>query len=157
VLRPVFYKYSPTRWNTPAGICYNSLYGEPYYMNDPRLRRFMAVSKALADENRVRIIALLRGRCLCVCQIIAVLGLAPSTVSKHLSILRAAGLLDIEKRGRWIYCRLAGTEAPGPAREALAWLKASLKGAGPLADDRRSLAQVLKIRPQTLCRRITGC
>jgi len=126
-------------------------------MSDLRLRRFMAASKALADENRVRILALLRGRSLCVCQIIAVLGLAPSTVSKHLSILRAAGLLDIEKRGRWVYCRPAGFKAPRPARAALGWLKDSLRGAERLAEDRRSLAQVLKVRPQTLCRRIAGC
>ena len=57
-------------------------------MTDPALPKFMAAAKALSDENRVRRLALLRGRSLCVRQIIAVLGLAPSTVSKHLSILR---------------------------------------------------------------------
>jgi DNA-binding transcriptional ArsR family regulator len=117
----------------------------------------MSVSKALSDESRVRILALLPGRCLCVCQIIAVLGLAPSTVSKHLSILRQAGLIDVEKRGRWIYCRLTGAEAPGSAREALGWLKTALQGPGRLADDRRSLAKILKMKPETLCRKITRC
>jgi DNA-binding transcriptional ArsR family regulator len=117
----------------------------------------MAVSKALADENRVRILALLRGRTLCVCQIIAVLGLAPSTVSKHLSILRQGGLLKIEKRGRWIHCRLASDGAPAVAKQALSWLQSSLKYAKHIQDDRRSLAKVLKIDPARLCRRITGC
>jgi DNA-binding transcriptional ArsR family regulator len=126
-------------------------------MNDHALAKFMAVSKALADENRVRILALLRGRTLCVCQIIAVLGLAPSTVSKHLAILRQGGLLKIEKRGRWIHCRLASDGAPAVAKQALSWLQISLKYAKHIKDDRRSLAKVLKIDPARLCRRITGC
>jgi ArsR family transcriptional regulator len=126
-------------------------------MNDHALRQFMAISKALADENRVRILALLQGRTLCVCQIIAVLGLAPSTVSKHLSILRQGGLLEIEKRGRWIYCRLAGTGAPAAVKQALSWLQGSLKRAKHIEDDHRSLAKVLKVDPAQLCRRITGC
>ena len=67
---------------------------------------FMTVIKALADGNRVRILSVLAGRELCVCQIIEMLGLAPSTVSKHLSILRQARLVDDRKEGRWMYyCR----------------------------------------------------
>lgn len=46
--------------------------------------------KALADENRLRILCALREGELCVCEVIALLELAPSTVSKHLSVLRAA-------------------------------------------------------------------
>jgi DNA-binding transcriptional ArsR family regulator len=126
-------------------------------MIDYSLPKFMAVSKALADENRVRILALLQDRTLCVCQIIAVLGLAPSTVSKHLSILRSGGLLEIEKRGRWIHCRLAGEGAPAVAKQALSWLQGALKQAKHIENDRRSLAKVLKIDPERLCRRITGC
>ena len=54
------------------------------------MREFMAVLKALADENRVRAVAALRGRELCVCQIVELLGLANSTVSKHMAILKQA-------------------------------------------------------------------
>ena len=67
---------------------------------------FMNITKALADENRVRILAALKNRELCVCQIIDLLQLAPSTVSKHLSILRQARLLAVRKTGRWAYYRL---------------------------------------------------
>ena len=126
-------------------------------MTDPVLPKFMAASKALADVNRVRILALLQGRSLCVCQIIAVLGLAPSTVSKHLSILRQGGLLEIEKRGRWIHCRLADSGAPPVAKQALGWLRTSLKRDKRLEDDGRSLAKVLKVDPARLCRRTMGC
>jgi DNA-binding transcriptional ArsR family regulator len=126
-------------------------------MTEHVLPRFMAVSKALADENRIRILALLQGRSLCVCQIVAVLGLAPSTVSKHLSILRQGGLLEIEKRGRWIHCRLAGDGSPAAVKRALSWLHGSLKHSKRIEDDRRSLAKVLKVDLVRLCRRMTGC
>ena len=126
-------------------------------MDERHLPRFMAISKALADENRVRILALLQGRSLCVCQIIAVLGLAPSTVSKHLSVLRQGGLLDIEKRGRWIHCRLAGDESPAVVKQALSWLQEALKQAKHIGDDRRNLAKVLKVDPVRLCRRMARC
>ena len=53
------------------------------------MRDVVTIAKALSDEHRVRNLAILEGRELCVCQVIELLGLAPSTVSKHLSILKA--------------------------------------------------------------------
>ena len=57
------------------------------------MREFMAITKALSDPNRVRILLALRRGELCVCQITELFGFAPSTVSKHLSILHHAGLI----------------------------------------------------------------
>lgn len=65
-----------------------------------------AITKALADETRLRIIMMVRDRKPCVCQVVEVLALAPSTVSKHLSLLKAAGLIESFKLGRWIYYHL---------------------------------------------------
>ncbi len=65
------------------------------------MRDVVTIAKALSNENRVRILAILEGRELCVCQVIELLGLAPSTVSKHLSILKQARLIDGRKQGRW--------------------------------------------------------
>lgn len=58
--------------------------------------------KALSDTNRVRILKLLQWKSLCACEITAVLELANSTVSKHLSILKEAGFIREEKDGRWV-------------------------------------------------------
>ena len=63
---------------------------------------FMNMTKALSDQNRIRVLMALRKRELCVCQIIELLGLAPSTVSKHMSILRHARLVESRKEGIWI-------------------------------------------------------
>ena len=67
----------------------------------------LRVFGALSDENRLRMLLALRHGELCVCQLIELMGLSPSTVSKHLSILRDAGLLDSRKEGRWVYYRMA--------------------------------------------------
>jgi ArsR family transcriptional regulator len=66
------------------------------------LRETAGIFKALSDPNRLRILKMLQVKDLCVCEITAVLGLAPSTVSKHLSVLRDAGLIDEEKDGKWV-------------------------------------------------------
>jgi len=58
--------------------------------------------KALSDTSRIRIIKMLEIRPLCVCEITAVLGLATSTVSKHLSILKNAGFIFDQKENRWV-------------------------------------------------------
>ena len=81
----------------------------------------MAITKALADEQRVRVLLALERGELCVCQIVELMGLATSTISKHMSILKQARLVDSRKQGRWIYYRRADDgRAPGdPARHRL--------------------------------------
>ena len=87
---------------------------------------FLNITKALAEENRLRILLALDAQELCVCQIIELLELAPSTVSKHMSVLRQARLIDGRKDGRWMYFRLADENAPIDVKEAIAWVKKSL-------------------------------
>jgi len=62
--------------------------------------------KALAHPGRLRILAMLRGGDLCVCQMTAVLEQAASTVSSHLSDLRRAGLVTERKSGKWVHYHL---------------------------------------------------
>jgi len=62
--------------------------------------------KALSDLNRLRILKMLQTKHLCVCEITEVLGLATSTVSKHLSILKDIGFIIEEKDGKWVNYRI---------------------------------------------------
>ena len=71
------------------------------------MRDLELVLKAAGDPTRARILKLLEGGGLCVCQVQAVLGLAPSTVSKHLTILKVAGLVTDQRTGKWIEYALA--------------------------------------------------
>ena len=117
------------------------------------MREFMGITKALADATRVRVLLALGGGELCVCQITELFGLAVSTVSKHLSILHQAGLVESRKEGRWIYYRLPGKKAPVAVREAIAWVGRSLAENPRIAEDTRQLKQVLKLDPSELCKR----
>lgn len=58
--------------------------------------------KALSDSNRLRILKMLQTKPLCVCEITYVLGLATSTVSQHLKILKETGFILEEKDGKWV-------------------------------------------------------
>ena len=68
-------------------------------------REYVNVFKALSDPNRIRIMKMLVDRELCMCEVREMLGLSNSTVSKHLTILRDAGLLLDSKDGRWVNFR----------------------------------------------------
>lgn len=70
------------------------------------LRAYETALKAAADPTRARILKMLEGGELCVCQIIAVLSLSQSTVSKHLFLLRAAGFVRDRKDRKWTYYSL---------------------------------------------------
>jgi DNA-binding transcriptional ArsR family regulator len=114
---------------------------------------FMAVTRALSDPGRVRILLALRRGELCVCQITELLGLAPSTMSKHLSVLRQGGLIASRKEERWVYCRLPDGTAPAMVREALDWTRRSLGKSGEAVADAKRLKAILKLDAQEICRR----
>jgi ArsR family transcriptional regulator len=120
------------------------------------VRELLAVMKALADENRLRIIAALDGRELCLCQIVKLLGLATSTVSRHASILQQARLVDSRKVGRWTYFRL-DEGALSQADEATALVLRALNGDARIREDAKRLRQILKIDPEELCRQQSEC
>jgi DNA-binding transcriptional ArsR family regulator len=113
----------------------------------------MSITKALADETRVRMLMALRGGELCVCQITELFGLAPSTVSKHLSILHQAGLVESRKAERWVYYRLSGKEAPATARAGFAWVTKAIESEDRIQSDGKRLKQILRIDPTELCQR----
>lgn len=103
---------------------------------------FLDITKALSDETRVRaLMSLSRGE-LCVCQVIELLGLSPSTVSKHMTILQQAGLIERRKDGRWHYYRLAGRQAPPIVRDALRWALGALADEKTIETDARTIGQL---------------
>lgn len=63
----------------------------------------LQIFKALSDETRLRILSVLWSKEMCVCEIEASLGLTQSNVSRHLTILKNAGLINGDKRAQWMY------------------------------------------------------
>ncbi len=119
------------------------------------MREVLAITNALADESRVRALMALTGGQLCVCQIVELLQLAPSTVSKHLYILRQGGLVESQKKGRWIFYSLPSDPDPA-ARQSIEWLRESLKKDSRITEDTKRLKVILKEDPEEICRRQLG-
>jgi ArsR family transcriptional regulator len=105
--------------------------------------------KALADETRLRILALLAEGELCVCDLMAILDMPQSTVSRHLAYLRNAGWVEDRRQGVWMYYRLA--DANGPFfSDILGLLEKHLPGQARAVEDRRALKNFqLRKTPET--------
>lgn len=109
---------------------------------------FLNIARALSDANRVRILLALRAAPLCVCQITAFLDLAPSTTSKHLSVLRQSRLIESTKQGRWVYYTLPSllpdSQTLPVVRAALDWVLTGLKNDPSIAQDEERIALILQ-------------
>ncbi len=105
-------------------------------------RESVRAFKALSDPNRLRIVKMLGERELCVCEIREVLGLSTSTVSKHLTILRDAGLILDTKDGKWVNFRL-NLKADSPhVRAVLGLMAKSYDDDEAVREDRKKLKTV---------------
>jgi len=115
------------------------------------MREFELALKAAGDPTRTRILKLLEGGGLCVCQVQTVLRLAPSTVSKHLAILKTAGLVEDRRDGKWIEYSLSGGGNPH-AKAVLAMLRGPLDRDPAILADRKRLSEVRAIPREILLR-----
>jgi DNA-binding transcriptional ArsR family regulator len=94
--------------------------------------------KLLSDPGRLRILMVLTRRELCVCQIMGVLGVSQPLVSRNLTLLKGAGLLDERKEGKLVFYSVKKGMAP-IQRKIIGLLREALKSDRILAQDLRSL------------------
>lgn len=99
------------------------------------VRPAAALLKALSDENRLRMVALLAQGELCVCHIAAALELSQPNASQHLTVLKSVGVVERERRGNWIYYRL-----PTDPDRILRAVVETCRELAVAGDDRRRLA-----------------
>jgi len=116
------------------------------------MRDFIAVTRALSDPNRVRTLMFLRSGELCLCQIIKMLGLAPSTVSRHMAVLYNARLVESRKEGRWVFYRLSDARDP-VVRGAISWARNALAKDPQALADAKAIKAVRKVNREKLCAR----
>jgi ArsR family transcriptional regulator len=112
------------------------------------LRPVSQLFKALGDETRLRIVALLAHRALCVCHIQEALGLSQPNASRHLGVLRAAGVVEDRREGSWVYYRLAAQKDPDRDRQLRQLIRAFAKRDVL----RRDVDKLLRIRGPGACR-----
>lgn len=104
--------------------------------------------KALADETRLRIVALLSHGELCVCHLEEALTLSQPNISRHLGILRMSDVVEARREGSWVYYRLA---AQGD-HDCQRLLKSLVHSFGKRAVLGRDLARLVKVRGPGACR-----
>jgi len=113
------------------------------------MRDHVKIFKALSDKNRLRILKMLEVKPLCVCEITAVLGLATSTVSKHLSLLKDAGLINERKEGKWVTYFLEDKPAKTIAQDMLMFIRKTMNDAPQAVSDRKTARKTDRAR---ICR-----
>lgn len=116
------------------------------------MKEILKITKALADENRIRILIALDKGELCVCQVTELLKLAPSTVSKHISILKNADLVDANKKGRWVIYSLS-KNLKNNSKEILSWVKSKTKDSLKIIKDKDNLEKIKKIDLELICKK----
>jgi len=112
------------------------------------LTRIVQMQKAIGHPIRLRILAMLRGGPLCVCQMTVVVKLAASTVSGHLGELRKAGVIVERKDGRWVEYRLSDDPT---ASDVLAAIWPALDDDPATTADALLLRELRRVPLEELC------
>lgn len=112
------------------------------------VRPISKLFKALGDETRVRIVALLAHGELCVCHIESALGLSQPTASRQLGVLRAAGVVDHRRTGTWVYYRIAKQNDPACDRQ----LRSLVRSFADRDVLRKDVEKLLKVRGPNPCK-----
>lgn len=107
--------------------------------NAPMHDRLATLAFALADPSRIRLLGVLREKEWCGCHLATLLGLTPATVSRHIGLLRKAGLVEARKEGRWLHCRLAKPAKGSPEAGLLKWAAEAQKDDPTVAADLKRL------------------
>ena len=115
------------------------------------MKTFRLLMQALADETRLRMLMALRKTELCVCQIQALLKLAPSTVSVHMRLLHHTGLVEKRRQGKWVYFRLENDEKTVAGQAALRLTLRSLASCPRVESDRKALEKLLSQPLENVC------
>lgn len=112
------------------------------------MKKTSQLFKALSDNTRLRILGLLLEGELCVCDLVAILGLPQSTVSRHLAYLRNSGLVSDNRQGVWMHYRLAVGET-ALHRDIFDLLRKDLAGLPQVLADQEALREHLPKKQAT--------
>ncbi|MDY0132598.1 MAG: metalloregulator ArsR/SmtB family transcription factor [Desulforegulaceae bacterium] len=116
------------------------------------MKKLTSIFKALSDRNRLRILsALMKYEELCACHIIELIQVTGATVSRHMGVLIASGMVDSRKKGRWVYYRLSREKTDLAA--LFTWIESQLSHDSSVALDMRVLGEIISLDPEVICRK----
>ncbi len=114
------------------------------------MRELLKVYKAAGDKNRLRILKMLEQKNMCVCELSAALGITQPSVSKHLGLLKEAGLVSDAREGQWIDYKLCREKVNQYAPEILKQLKVWVNDDPCVKHDKKTAATLCR---QEICKK----
>jgi len=114
------------------------------------MRELLKVLKAVSDKNRLRILKMLEQKEMCVCELSVALGVTQPSVSKHLSLLKEAGLVRDVREGQWIDYKLCDEKVNQYALVILKQLKPWINDDPCIKRDRKTAANLCR---QEICKK----
>jgi ArsR family transcriptional regulator, arsenate/arsenite/antimonite-responsive transcriptional repressor len=112
-----------------------------------QLEKAVELLQAVADVNRLRMLKCLQVRSACVCEIVQATGIPQPRVSRHLGILRNAGLVRTSRDGQWVQCACVGDEASPQVKALLDFVVSWVEDSAEVALDRQRLNKATR-QPQ---------
>jgi ArsR family transcriptional regulator len=121
------------------------------------MRNAVHIFKALSDETRLRILKLLEDGELCICKIMEILNMKQSRVSRHMGVLKNAGLVVDRRDGKWVHYSLILKPANFYCKEIIHLLEKCLQDHEVIVRDRQELKHLLEKEKKGLWRPAGTC
>lgn len=115
------------------------------------MKELVKVFKAVADPNRIRILKMLQQKKMCVCELSAALGITQPSVSRHLAMMKEAGLVRDEREGHWINYQLSEEKVNQYAPVIMEHIKSWINDNSRIKED---AAKIKSLNRETLCKKI---
>lgn len=103
----------------------------------------MNITKAISDKNRVRIVSALQKSPMCVCQLTSLLGLAPSTTSKHITLLQQAKIIERTRKGKWVFYKIIDENKNPLILNVLSLINKGVEDMEEIREDNKNLQKIL--------------
>ena len=109
------------------------------------MKKLANTIKALSDETRLRVMKLLEEREICVCELMQVLDMSQPRISRHLSVLRNAGLVSDRREGKWVYYSLCNGTGNDEIKAILKTIAVLGNNNTAVKKDRKNLRKAVRL------------
>ena len=115
------------------------------------MKKTANIFKALSDETRLRVVKLLQERELCVCELIQVLNMSQPRISRHLSVLKNAGIVDDRREGKWVYYSLCNETRNNKVKTILEAMSLLADDNSVVKKDKKNLKRAVRLSKIERC------
>jgi ArsR family transcriptional regulator len=115
------------------------------------MKEIAIIFKALSDDTRLRVIKLLQERELCVCELMQVLDMSQPRISRHMSVLKNAGLVEDRREGKWVHYFLCNGTDNEDIKRILQSFSQMANDNQLVQEDKKKLKKALRLSEKKIC------